>query len=220
MQEINNFTSEILRKETGHYIWKNEIKWIITVFKPIQKITLEELLNELGKWKGTNKKYISINYNDSNTDLKEITDIEDLKKYFKDEISELFSIEDKNWEIYYDITVKPDKLKEAKEKFKNFELKDKPTEPEPWIRRYRITPKDNMQLTINDLIAEISTIPDKNPQICVNSSELEDSDYHDINKIPEEYLNLIITGGSVRFWEKCTYYCITWFTENNLTSEK
>lgn len=217
--ELKWFTSETYRTETKACIWKKEIKWIMTNFKPLREITLEELLNELGKWKGTKKKYISINYNNSKTDLKEITDIEDLKKYFKDEISALFSIEDKYWEIYYDIKVKPNKVKEAQQKFKKFKLTN-PTEPEKWTKQYSITPKNNSQFTINDVIADIKKISDEKTQIYINSPELEDTGWKNINEIPKEYFNLVFRGGNAIFKKEWSYYYITWYTKDNLTSRK
>lgn len=218
-EEINWFKSENLRKETDHNIWEQKIKWTIWHFTPIKTVTLKKLLNELEKWEGKNNKYISINYNNSNTALRKITEIEGLKEYFNDEISELFSIENNNWEIYYDIKVKPNKVKEAQQKFKKFKLTN-PTEPEKWTKQYSITPNNNSQFTIGDVIADIKKISDEKTEIYIESSELEDIRSKNIDEIPEEYFNLIFRGGIAKFKREWSYYHISWYTKDNLTSKE
>ena len=47
-----------------------------------KQVTVKELLNELEKKANPDNTYISINYDNINTDLKTIKNREDLKEYF------------------------------------------------------------------------------------------------------------------------------------------
>lgn len=140
-----------------------------------------------------------------------------LNQYFSSKITWILCIENKDW-TYYDVAIE-NMIERTKSILTDFDFeKDKNHRNMELLNWdidsgdvYHIKPKTT--LTVEDLLNLIKEIGNKNILICVNSTEVQEiTPYIKADKIPDRFQKLKITGWTILFWKKGTYYAVsTWF---------
>jgi len=199
------------------------IEWETTIMTPENITTVKDLFNLL---KDTHNTSISICRDWNNSEFKNIENRNGLIQYFWERIKWIIYIENPEWAYYdvriYDETIKALTIENTKSKLKHFQFKkfnlNIQMKLEDWSidsgETYHIVPK--RIATVNDLIYLINTIWDKDILISVDSEEEnETTDFIKTSEIPDRFKKCKITGWTITFGKKGTYYAVsTWFDPN------
>lgn len=199
------------------------IEWKATNMTPKSIITVEDLFNLL---KDDHDTSISICRDWNNSKFIDIKNTNELWKYFWERIKWIIYIEDHKWAYYdvriYDETIKNLTIENTKSKLKHFQFEKSnlniQMKLEDWSldsgETYHIVPK--RIATVNDLIYSINRIWDKDILISVDSAEEDETtDFIKTSEIPDRFKKCKITGWTITFGKKGTYYAVsTWFDPN------
>lgn len=232
MKNLDGFSCEEWLHIKYNY-WKTTIEWSSTTMLPNETTTVKELLTILGQEKDIRKSYISIYQNWKNTEFTKISNTNELKQYLNSTITWILCITNNKW-TYYDVATDQKKINSEElelsnntiERTKstltdfNFEKYKNPGNMELLNGdidsgdEYHIEPKTTV--TVEDLIKLIKKIWDKNILISVDSAEEEETtDFIKTSEIPDRFKKCKITGWTITFGKKGTYYAVsTWFNPN------